>query len=142
MSRIKTFLLAAAVAACVGIFSLMMMPATNAAASNTYPYGQCTYYAKSQRPDVGNYWGDARFWASAARRAGFAVNGIPRVGDVVVLGRYVQGNSPYGHVGIVAAVKGNQFLTISMWGNEATGRIHVNWNHTGYGVSFIHKPTH
>ncbi len=140
MSRIKTFLVAAAVAACVGIFSLITVPSTHAAASNTYPYGQCTYYAKSQRPDIGNHWGNARMWAAVARSKGYSVGSTPRVGDVVVFGRYVQNFSPYGHVGIVAAVAGNRFKVISMWGNEANGRIHVNWNYTGAGVSFIHKP--
>src|SRR5439155_7117863 len=84
-------------------------------------------------------WGNARNWANSARRAGFPVSRQPMVGDVVVFGAYVQGNSPYGHVGYVTAVKGNQFKVVSMWGNEATGRIHVNWHHTGPGVSFVHR---
>jgi hypothetical protein len=139
MLQIKRLLAGAVIAIAAGLLSLALNTAAPAFASNTYPYGQCTYYAKSVRPDIGNHWGNARYWASAAIRNGFPVSNKPIVGDVVVFGAYVQGNSPYGHVGIVTAVSGNQFKVVSMWGNEATGRIHVNWHHTGAGVSFIHK---
>src|SRR5262249_42661396 len=107
MSRIKRLVVGAALAAVAGLLSIAFTTASPAFASNTYPYGQCTYYAKSVRTDVGNHWGNARYWASAARRNGFPVDGHPMVGDVVVFGAYVQGNSPYGHVGIVTAVQGS-----------------------------------
>lgn len=139
MLRIRTLLASAAGVTAACLLSLALSPTPHAAASNTYPYGQCTYYAKSQRPDIGNYWGDARFWDTSARAAGFPVDGKPRVGDVVVFERNVQGISPHGHVGIVTLVQGNRFKTISMWGNEATGKLHVAWHTTGAGVSFIHK---
>ncbi len=140
MLRIRTFLASAAGVAVAGLLSLALSPTPHAAAAgNTYPYGQCTYYAKSQRPDIGNHWGDARFWDTSARAAGFRVDGKPRVGDVVVFERNVQGISPHGHVGIVTLVQGTRFKTISMWGNEATGKLHVAWHTTGAGVSFIHK---
>lgn len=140
MLRFKPILASAAAAAAASILSLTINPAT-ASASNTYPYGQCTYYAKSARPDIGNHWGNAHNWDNVARSRGYPVSSRPQVGDVVVFERYTQGNSPYGHVGIVTAVSGNRFKTVSMWGNEATGRIHVDWHHTGGGVSFIHKPS-
>src|SRR5438552_16684018 len=107
----------------IGLLALLLLPGHHAAAKNTYPYGQCTYYAKSVRTDVGNHWGNAYKWGKSARAAGFPVDGKPQVGDVVVFGRYVQGNSGYGHVGIVTAVQGSRFKTVSMWGNEANGRI-------------------
>ncbi len=130
----------AAGVAAVSTLSLVLTPASPAAAAvNSYSYGQCTYFAKLERPDVGNHWGDARFWDSSARAAGFPVDSSPRVGDVVVFERGVQGNSPYGHVAIVSSVNGGQFTTVSMWGNERSGRIHVNTHHTGAGVSFIHR---
>ncbi len=140
MLRIKTLLSSAAAAIAAGLLAISLNPVTPSFAADLYPYGQCTYYVKSVRTDVGNHWGNARYWASSARQAGYSVGSQPMVGDIVVFGAYVQGNSPYGHVGIVQAVRGNQFEVISMWGNEATGRIHVNWHHTGGGVSFIHKP--
>lgn len=121
------------------VCALALQPATPAAAANTYPYGQCTYYAKSVRTDVGNQWGNARYWAAQARAAGFPVGSTPRIGDVVVFGPHVQHVSGYGHVGIVAAIRGTRFQVVSMWGGEATGRIHVNWYHTGAGVQFIHR---
>ncbi|HMA36969.1 MAG TPA: CHAP domain-containing protein [Chloroflexia bacterium] len=139
MLRIKTLALSAAAAAAAGLLSVAVSPATPSHAADLYPYGQCTYYAKAMRPDVSNHWGDARFWAYGARAAGFPVSSQPQVGDVVVFGRNIQGRSPYGHVGIVVAVQGNRFKIDSMWGNEATGRVHVTWHHTGYGVSFIHR---
>jgi len=139
MIRIRTLVSTAVAIVAAGIMALTLAPAATAHASNTYPYGQCTYFAKSQRPDIGNYWGNARHWSSVARANGYSVSSQPRVGDVVVFQAYVQGNSPYGHVGIVTAVDGSRFRVSSMWGNEATGRVHVTWHHTGGGVSFIHR---
>ncbi|MDQ2808329.1 MAG: CHAP domain-containing protein [Chloroflexota bacterium] len=140
MSRLKVMISTAAGVAAVSTLSLVLTPASPAAAAvNSYSYGQCTYFAKLERPDVGNHWGDARFWDNSARAAGFPVDGSPRVGDVVVFERGVQGNSPYGHVAIVSSVNGSQFTTVSMWGNERSGKIHVNTHHTGAGVSFIHR---
>jgi len=148
MLHIKRLAVGAALAVLASLLSAAFNPAVSAFAANsaapaavvnTYPYGQCTYFAKAMRTDIGNHWGNARYWAAAARRNGFPVDGHPRVGDVVVFGAYVQGNSAYGHVGIVTQVRGSQFLVRSMWGNEANGRIHLNWHHTGGGVSFIHK---
>ena len=139
MSSLRTIAAAATATIAAGILSLTISPPSHAYASNTYPYGQCTYYAKSVRSDIGNYWGDARFWDNKARALGYSVGTRPLVGDVVVFERYVQGNSPYGHVGIVTAVAGNTFKTISMWGNEATGKLHVGWHTVGGGVSFIHR---
>ncbi len=126
-------------AALLGLLALTLLPAGGARAADLYPYGQCTYYAKSIRTDVGNQWGNARDWAASAARAGFPVSSRPQVGDVIVMQSHVQGVSGYGHVGIVLAVRGNQVKTISMWGNEATGRLHVVWYHTGAGVSFVHR---
>ncbi len=137
MSRIKSVVATATVAA-AGALALIFSSPAPAAAADTYPYGQCTYYAKAQRPDVGNQWGDARYWAGRARAAGFPVDSRPRVGDVAVLDRNVQGRSPYGHVAIVIGVTGNHFKTLSMWGNEGSGRVHVTVLHVGPGVSFIH----
>ena len=140
MIRIRTLVASAAGVTAAGLLSLALSPAPHASASNnTYPYGQCTYFAKAQRPDIGNYWGDARFWDTSARAAGFPVSSKPVVGDVVVFERNVQGISPHGHVGIVTLVQGNRFKTISMWGNEATGKLHAAWHTIGAGVSFIHK---
>jgi hypothetical protein len=139
MSSLRTIAATATATIAAGILSLTITPPSHAYASNTYPYGQCTYYAKAVRPDIGNHWGDARFWDNKARALGYSVGTRPLVGDVVVFERYVQGNSPYGHVGIVTAVAGGRFKTISMWGNEATGKLHVGWHTVGSGVSFIHR---
>jgi hypothetical protein len=123
----------------VGMLALVLIPAAGVRAADLYPYGQCTYYAKLIRTDAHNTWGNARDWAAGARRDGFPVSSKPRVGDIIVLQPHVQGVSRYGHVGIVTAVRGTKVKTVSMWGNEATGRLHVVWYTVGRGVSFIHR---
>ena len=138
MLRLRKVFVSLAVATVLAVFSLALVPSVPTFASNTYPYGQCTYYAKMMRPDIGNHWGDAKYWATSARRAGFAVSSWPQVGDVAAFGAYVQGDSRYGHVGIVRKVSGSWFVISSMWGNEANGRIHWTWHYVGAGVQFIH----
>src|SRR3954462_14110963 len=109
MSPIHSLIARAAGAVVIGLLALVLLPAHPAAAkgqppagltiatvskshtstvtasrTNTSPYGQCTYYAKMRRPDIGNHWGDAKYWAGRARAAGYSVGKTPRVGDVVV----------------------------------------------------------
>jgi surface antigen len=77
-------------------------------AGNTYPYGQCTWWAKNKRPDLPGNMGNANMWATNARRAGFPVDRTPRRGDVF------QNNTGYwGHVGYVESVNGDGTITIS-----------------------------
>ncbi|NJN65342.1 MAG: CHAP domain-containing protein [Chloroflexaceae bacterium] len=76
--------------------------------SNTYPCngGNCTWWAKYKRPDIGNYWGDAWMWRDRARRENFGVGYTARAGAVVVFQKGVQGSSSWGgHVGYVTAVE-------------------------------------
>lgn len=40
---------------------------------NTYAWGNCTFYAKSQRPDASNSWGNANTWYSRAQAQGWNV---------------------------------------------------------------------
>lgn len=106
------------------------------AKGNRYAYGWCTWYAWSRRPDLPSNMGNARNWGNAARRAGFPVNGTPRVGDIF------QNNSGYyGHVGYVTAVNGNTISICDMNGVSGWGKVGCKtlnksqWS----GWNFIHK---
>ena len=106
------------------------------AKGNRYAYGWCTWYAWSRRPDLPSNMGNARNWASAARRAGFPVNGSPRAGDI-----FQNNRGYYGHVGYVTAVNGNTISICDMNGVSGWGRVGCTtlnksqWS----GWNFIHK---
>ena len=89
---------------------------------NSYPWGQCTYYAKSVAPWVGNYWGNGAQWASSARSAGFRVDNTPQAGAVI---SFAGGQSVgtwtadpyYGHVAVVQSYNpANNTVTIIQGG--------------------------
>ena len=87
--------------------------------TNTYPYGQCTWYVKGDLNWVGNYWGNAVDWASTAVAAG------------------VQGASSYGHVAVVDSVNADGTVTISE-ANYAGMLYHERTIPTS-GLLFIHQ---
>ena len=82
--------------------------ATSVNEPNTYPIGQCTWGVKEVAPWVGNWWGDAKYWAGVAASKGFQVGSTPAVGSVVVWP-----NGEYGHVAYVTDV------------DASTGKIQV-----------------
>lgn len=100
---------------------------TNAAASgsysssgNTYPWGQCTWYAKQRSGWAGNNWGNGCQWGASAAAQGFTVNHTPAAGAVVSFGAGQmvgnwQADGTYGHVAYVESVSGNT-ITISQGG--------------------------
>lgn len=53
----------------------------NAATTNTYIYGYCTFWAAQRRIEVGkpipNNWGDAHTWDDGARKTGYTVDHTP-----------------------------------------------------------------
>lgn len=97
---------------------------TNAAQSNTYPIGECTWGAKVVAPWVGNYWGNGGQWAASAAAAGFRTGSIPVVGAVASWN-----DGGYGHVAVVTAVESATRIQVS----EANfnGRRYVA-NHRGW----------
>jgi surface antigen len=106
--------------------------------TNTYPYGQCTWYVKSQLSWVGNWWGNAADWTSSARAAGHSVSATPTVGAVAYFAPGVQGaDSTYGHVAVVDSVNANGTVNIS----EANylGLIYHTRTISTSGVLFIQK---
>jgi surface antigen len=86
-------------------------------AGNTYPWGQCTWWACQRRHQLGlwcaNYMGNAAQWPGSARAAGRSVSGVPSVHAIVVFqpGQYGAA-AYYGHVGVVESV-GNGTITFS-----------------------------
>jgi surface antigen len=71
--------------------------------TNTYAFGNCTYWAALQREQVGrpipNNWGNANTWASNALLAGYSVDRVPTVGAIMQTTA-----GPLGHVAYVESV--------------------------------------
>ena len=105
--------------------------------TNTYPYGQCTWYVKGDLNWVGNYWGNAVDWASMAVAAGHTVNSVPTVGSIAYFAAGVQGASSYGHVAVVESVNADGTVTISE-ANYAGMLYHERTIPTS-GLLFIHQ---
>jgi len=105
---------------------------------NWFPYGQCTWWAANQRPDIGSrVVGNASAWAYSARAAGLATGSVPRAGAVVVYQPGAQGAAWTGHVAYVTSVSGNSF-TISEMNFPYWGRVTTRSSWAGPGVTFIY----
>ena len=92
------------------------------------------------RPDIGNYWGNAKYWAGKAQAAGFAVDGNAQVGDIVVFqpGQDYAGDA--GHVAYVANVyNGGKTMDIRE-DNFGSQTENGTWRYglSTAGLSFIH----
>lgn len=79
---------------------------------NLYDWGQCTYHVFDRRGQAGSnistFWGDAKYWASAAQADGFQVNNTPAVGSILQ-----STSGQYGHVAYVEAINADGSLLIS-----------------------------
>lgn len=73
------------------------------AAGNSYAAGNCTWYVKSMRPDIGNFWGNANTWYQNAKAQGWSVGDLPKKGAVATT---TQGWA--GHVAYVTGVSLDQ----------------------------------
>jgi surface antigen len=71
---------------------------------NLYAPGNCTWHAKSMRPDMPNNLGNARTWVARAAAQGMATGTTPRVGAIA------QRNN---HVAYVTGVNGDGTINIS-----------------------------
>ncbi len=107
-----------------------------------YPWGQCTWWAATQRPDIGRHMsGNAWWWPNAAEAQGLATGSDPRVGAVATFQPGIQGASwVAGHVGIVKAVAtdGIHFLLTEANFGGGPGVIGERWASAGPGVRFIY----
>lgn len=76
---------------------------------NTYVWGNCTYYAKSMRPDASNSWGNANTWYSRAQAQGWNVGLKAKKGAIATT---TEGY--WGHVAYVQKVTlDGQWVTIT-----------------------------
>ena len=57
--------------------------------SNTYAWGNCTWYVKNKRPDLPNNLGNANTWVAFAAQQGLATGTTPAVGAVAQYGMHV-----------------------------------------------------
>lgn len=73
---------------------------------NAYDAGNCTWFVKTKRPDIGNYWGNGDQWGYSASVAGYQVDSIPSVGAIGVA-------NGYNHVAYVEAVNGDGTISVS-----------------------------
>lgn len=90
--------------------------APTAGGANAYTWGECTWYVKNMRPDIGSYWGNAGYsWISEARAAGFATGSAPQAGAIAVEG---------GHVAYVQSASGGMVSISEMNYAGGVGRVH------------------
>lgn len=66
---------------------------------NGYVPGNCTWYVKSKRPDIGNFWGDAHSWLASAQADGFETGSKAKIGAIAV-----SFEGYYGHVAYVEKI--------------------------------------
>lgn len=126
-------------------------PATSQVAqatSNTYPQGQCTWWASQRYKQLAGYyvpWKDnANGWATQAASFGWQVAALPPKGipSILVLQGGVQGaGGTYGHVAVVEKVNadGSVYASSQNWGLNPIARAQTSyWTFTpGAGVSFV-----
>lgn len=86
--------------------------------ANTYPWGQCTWYAYERRTQLNlpasTSFGNAGQWAYNATAQGYIVTNTPTEGAIIVFspGQY-GADGYYGHVGIVETVNDDGSILIS-----------------------------
>lgn len=83
--------------------------AVNGSQANDMTPGYCTFWAKSQRPDLPTGLGNANSWYSRASAWGLPVGSTPRVGAVATTTRGAEG-----HVSIVEKISGSQIYVSEM----------------------------
>lgn len=112
--------------------------------SNTFPYGQCTWWADQRYHQLHGIFvpwhtnADARNWAQRANEYGWTVSPKPTVGSIIVLQPGTQGAYEYGHVGIVEKIgtDGSVIASSMNWG-EKPGAVTKTTFYPGSGVAFI-----
>lgn len=114
-------------------------PPADAASFLNFPYGECTYWAASQRPDlVGAVWGNAWQWPYEASRAGYVIGYTPRPGAIAAWQPWVAGADGYGHVAYVLRVGYNGWFEVSQENWPWPGVVTYMWVHQQPGISFIY----
>lgn len=98
---------------------------------NGYVWGQCTWYVKSRKTNIGGYWGNAGAgWLYQAARYGFQTSNTPVPGSIGVQG---------GHVVIVESVNGDGTVNLSeMNYNGGVGIVHYDRRPISSFIGFIY----
>jgi surface antigen len=126
-----------------------MHSVANAAPDTTktpYPFGQSTYWAWQNRPDLPSNLGTAKDWAVRAQADGFPVSQYPRRGDIAVFTPGTLGaDAQAGRVAVVEQVlQDGKYLASQMDDSDCVGDKsncgHINSRNydVAAGTSFIH----
>jgi surface antigen len=112
--------------------------------SNTFPFGQCTWWADQryyQLHGVFVPWRTNAFaanWVNLARQFGWHVSNTPIVGAIMVLQSGIQGAYSAGHVGVVERLldDGSAIVSSMNWGMNPK-MVTEHTFHPGPDVAFI-----
>ena len=98
---------------------------------NGYVWGNCTWYVKNRKPNIGGYWGNAGAgWLYQAARYGFQTSNTPVAGSIGVQG---------GHVVIIESVNGDGTVNLSeMNYNGGVGIVHYDRRPISSFIGFIY----
>jgi len=119
-------------------------PAPVRGQGNSFPYGQCTWFANERYHELHNIYvpwttnANAWAWTARARDFHWHVSSRPAPGDIINLQPWVEGAYGLGHVGVVERVLGNGHVIASNlnWGRYYWRVTDVEFS-PGPGVSFI-----
>lgn len=114
--------------------------------SNTFPFGQCTWWADQRYYQLHGIlvpWrtdASAANWVNRARQFGWHVSNVPIVGAIMVLQPGIQGAYSAGHVGVVERLLANGSVIASSmnWGMNPRKVTEYTF-HPGPGVAFINR---
>lgn len=111
---------------------------------DSFPYGQCTYWADYRYHQVTGYYvpwrGNADAWASGAGQFGWNVSSRPHLHAIIVLQPGVQGAGWLGHVAFVEKVNSDGSVSTSnmnWYAGGGWGRVSYYTFYPGSGVSFV-----
>ncbi|WP_349515053.1 phage tail tip lysozyme [Leuconostoc suionicum] len=118
---------------------------TATSSSNTYPFGQCTWYSYNRMQALGtpveNGLGNGADWGNNAKAKGYKTDSQPHVGWAVSFSQGADGADPtYGHVAVVEAISDDKtHFLVSECNVVASGTGTVSFREitAGQGVTFI-----
>ncbi|GAK31931.1 surface antigen [Weissella oryzae SG25] len=113
--------------------------------TNTYPFGQCTWYVFNRMQALGtpveNYLGNGADWGANAKAKGYTTDTKPHAGWAISFTQGVAGADPtYGHVAVVEAISddGSHFLVSECnVVNSGSGTVSFRELTAGNGMIFI-----
>lgn len=138
---LRRILVALGVSACLLVLPAQAITAEAAPATyNHFPWGWCTWWAASVRPDIGAVvWGNASQWLLSAQRSGLKTGTVPKLGAIVVYQPGAQGAWWTGHVAQVLSVSPDGYhFTVDEMNWLGFGRVSKRVSHVGPGAGFIY----